>query len=118
MRADRKPTFRGRIPHAPSHNAVALAKRGAHGVPLSKRARGGRRNPRLPFAPPEYWYDPREAGAGYRIIVQQPGPGFRHVLTPDDVRQLLAQLPAEFTAPLEVLQFSRMTRKKQSFPCY
>jgi hypothetical protein len=39
-------------------------------------------------------------------------------LSPDDVRERLSRLPPEFTAPLEVLQFSRMTRKKRSFPCY
>ena len=118
MRADRKPSFRGRVPHAPSHNAVALAKTSAHGVPLSKRARGGRPNQRLPFAPPEDWYEPKQKRKGYRVIVQDPGPGFRHVLTPDDVRARLSQLPPEFVEPLEVLQFSRMTRKKQCFPCY
>jgi hypothetical protein len=98
---------------------VALAKTAAsHGVPLSKRARGRSANLRLPFAPPENWYEPRSTGSGYRVIVQEPGQGYRHVLTPDDVRQRLSQVPAEFLHPLEVLQFSRMTRKKQSFPCY
>jgi hypothetical protein len=118
MRTDRQPSFRGRVPHAPSHNAVALAKTARHGVPTSKRARGGRRNQRLPFAPPENWYEPKERGGDYRVIVQDPGPGFRHVLTPDEVKERLEQLPLHFVEPLEVLQFSRMTRKKQSFPCY
>jgi hypothetical protein len=72
----------------------------------------------LPFVPPEDWYEPREEGSGYRVVVQQPGRGYRHVVTPDEVRDRLAQVPEEFLAPLEVIQFSRMTRKKQSFPCY
>jgi hypothetical protein len=98
---------------------VALAKSAAsHGVPLSKRARGRSANLRLPFAPPEDWYEPRSTGDGYRVIVQEPGPGYRHVLTPADVRERLAVLPPDFLRSLEVLQFSRMTRKKQSFPCY
>jgi hypothetical protein len=119
MRADRKPSFRGRVPHAPSHNAVALAKSAAsHGVPFSKRTRGGSLNERLPFAPPENWYEPRSEGCGYRVIVQPPGPGYRHVVTVEEARQRLSEVPAEFIQPLEVLQFSRMTRKKQSFPCY
>lgn len=118
MRVERKPSFRGRIPHAPSHNTVALAKKTiAHGVPLSKRARGARRDLRLPFAPPEDWYEPVGA-ADYRIVLQAPGVGYRHVITPDEARERLEQLPEEFLEPLEVLQFSRMTRKKQSFPCY
>jgi hypothetical protein len=50
--------------------------------------------------------------------VQEPGRGFRHVLTRDEIRGRLAELPREFTAPLELVQLSRMTRKKQSFPCY
>src|SRR5688572_30707984 len=119
MRANRKLTFRGRVSHAPSHNTVALAKTAAsHGVPLSKRARGGSTNQRLPFAPPENWYEPGAKRRDYRVIVQEPGAGFRHVLTSDEVRQRLSQLPAEFLRSLEVLQFSRMTRKKQCFPCY
>lgn len=87
-------------------------------APLSKRARGGQTNERLPFVPPEDWHEPREDGRRYRVVVQRPGHGYRHVLTPREVRDRLAQFPAEFTRTLEVVQFSRMTRKKQGFPCY
>lgn len=83
-----------------------------------KRARGGQSNERLPFVPPETWHEPIESGAPYRFVVQDPGPGYRHVLTIDEVRQRLEQLPEQFLRSLEVVQFSRMTRKKQSFPCY
>lgn len=86
-------------------------------MPLNKRARVSHRNQRLPFTPPEDWYEPTEAG-DFRFIIQDPGPGFRHVLTPDEVNDRLAELPDHFVQPLEVVQFSRMTRKKQSFPCY
>ena len=55
---------------------------------------------------------------GYRIIVQSPGSGFRHILTPEDIRGRLARFPDEALAALEVVQLSRMTRKKASFPCY
>ena len=55
---------------------------------------------------------------GYRIIVQEPGEGYCHVVTPEQVRERLAPVPQEFLKGLEVVQFSRMTRKKQSFPCY
>ncbi|HKD35671.1 MAG TPA: hypothetical protein VKB78_02695, partial [Pirellulales bacterium] len=87
-------------------------------MPLSKRARRVAGNQRLPFVPPENWYEPREDGAGYRLLVQPAGAGFRHVVTPDEVRDRLAELPERFVEPLETLQLSRMTRKKQSFPCY
>jgi hypothetical protein len=50
--------------------------------------------------------------------MQEPGEGYRHILTPADVRERLAQVPPHFLEQLEVVQFSRMTRKKQSFPCY
>lgn len=105
----------GRIPRLTNRVAVARSEWAA---PLSKRARGGQMNERLPFVPPEDWHEPREDGSEYRICVQPPGAGFRHVVTPAEVRQRLAELPAEFMQSLEVIQFSRMTRKKQSFPCY
>ena len=44
--------------------------------------------------------------------------GYRHILTPAEIRSRLAKLPAQMLEPLEVIQLSRMTRKKRSFPCY
>lgn len=98
--------------------APAGAQAHARGVPQSKRARGGKPNPRLPFVPPEDWHEPNEDKTGYRFVVQNAGQGFRHVLTPDEIRERLSLLPAKFIENLEVVQLSRMTRKKQSFPCY
>jgi len=103
--------------------AGSLSKSPAHRAPYSERARGkrlrgGQTNERLPFIPPEVWHEPVEDGRPYRFVLQSPGRGFRHVLTPDEVRARLAELPESFVRPLEVIQFSRMTRKKQSFPCY
>jgi hypothetical protein len=117
MRADRHLVLRGRSqsPHRNSHAAPPRIP--GHGVPLSKRARIAPRNQRLPFVPPEDWHESCET-AGYRIKIQPPGRGYRHVLTPDEIRERLGQLPSEFLGSLEVIQLSRMTRKKQSFPCY
>ena len=74
---------------SPNHldhiNAMARASNARRGMPLSKRARRTERSQRLPFVPPENWYEPRETGEGYRILVQSPGDGFRHVVTPDEV---------------------------------
>ncbi len=64
------------------------------------------------------WHEPAEDGRPYRFVLQSPGKGFRHVLTPDEVRARLAEFPEAFVRPIEIIQFSRMTRKKQSFPCY
>jgi hypothetical protein len=112
------PLRKTELKHRP-HDALALAKAARRGVRLSRRARSGQRNVRLPFLPPEDWHEPTERRDGrFRVIVQPAGQGFRHVVTPDEIRARLADLPPKFVAPLEVVQLSRMTRKKQSFPCY
>jgi hypothetical protein len=114
-----QPHLGGRSPNRLEHfNTEARAPNARVRVPLSNRARKAQANERLPFVPPEDWHEPREDGRGYRIVVQRPGEGFRHVLTPDEVRERLSALPKRFLDLLEVVQFSRMTRKKQSFPCY
>jgi len=88
-------------------------------VALGKRARGNPTDLRSSFIPPEDWHEPRdEAGRGYRVIVQPAGNGFVHVVTPEQVRERLSRLPPNLVKPLEVVQFSRMTRKKRAFPCY
>lgn len=76
------------------------------------------------FSAPEKWHEPvcREAtarvNAAPRMIVQDPGPGFRHAVTPEEVRDRIALLPAEFVRNLDVVQFSGMTRKRRTSPCY
>lgn len=116
-RHDRKLMMGGRTPR--QHNTSVRSRPAERQLPVSNRARGGYQlNERLPFVPPEDWHEPVEGNQGYRCIMQAAGAGYRHVLTPADVRARLELLPADFVRPLEVLQFSRMTRKKQSFPCY
>jgi len=83
----------------------------------ARRSINGRPNVRVPFAPPEDWHEATDRD-DYRVIVQPPGEGFRHVVTEQQVHDRLAQVPADFTTQLEVVQLSCMTRKKQSFPCY
>jgi hypothetical protein len=116
MRRASKMNLRGPIAH--QRSATPMPRPVIQQTPYSKRARGVRRNQRLPFAPPENWYEPTESGRGYRFVVQDAGLGFRHVVTPAEVRDRLSSFPPEFLKPLEVIQFSRITRKKQSFPCY
>lgn len=85
----------------------------------SRRSKKGQRNAKLPYSPPEDWHEPSDAPRdGYRFIVRPPGEGFRHVLTTDEIRDRLADLPPRFVAPLETVQLSQMTRKKLSCPCY
>lgn len=110
--------FGGRFPQSQPMGAAALTKARRPGVLANKRVRGVPRNERLPFIPPEDWHEPTEEERGYRVIVQQPGIGFRHILSPNDIRERLSRFPSEMVASLEVVQMSRMTRKKASFPCY
>ncbi len=99
------------------HNAD-LPSHASQRVRLSRRGPLGQRSEQLPFAPPENWYESEGPGKDYSVIVQSPGQGYRHVLSEQDIRQRLADLPRHFVEPLEVIQLSRMTRKKHSFPCY
>jgi hypothetical protein len=81
------------------------------------RISGG--TPRGPFLPPENWYEPGSRAGGDFSVVQQPaGKGFCHILTEEHVRNRLAELPRWMVEPLEVVQFSQMTRKKRLAPCY
>ena len=101
------------------NNARVLARRARRGGGAGKRARGGFGRLRQSYMPPERWYEPQETRAApLRIVQQSPGEGYRHVLTAADVRQRLAELPAWMTSSLQVVQLSRMTRKKRTFPCY
>jgi hypothetical protein len=104
----------------PNHHNASIRARGSRRRALSgKRSRGTADRGTEPFSPPEDWHEPSETGtAGYRVIVQKPGDGYVHVVTPRQIRERLSQLPDYMTEPLEVVQLSRMTRKKQSFPCY
>jgi hypothetical protein len=102
---------------APARNNSARSSRKF--VTLGKRARISSATLRGPYLPPERWYEPREQVTGhYSVITQRAGNGYRHVVTEDDIRRRLAQLPAWMTRPLEVVQLSQMTRKKRSSPCY
>jgi hypothetical protein len=108
-----------RVIQAAHRNSVVRGRSSQRGRRSNRRGHFVVRNERLPFAPPEDWYEPEEKEIpGYRVIVQPPGAGYRHVVTPKQVRERLRELPYPFVRPLEVIQFSRMTRKKQSFPCY
>jgi len=98
-------------------SATALSRPVQKAVTLGKRLRVRSKQDQGPFVPPEDWHEMTER-EGYRIIEQPPGHDFQHVVTAREVHQRLAQLPPSFVESLEVVQLSRMTRKKRSFPCY
>lgn len=100
-------------PH--SWGAIAAAKRARS--PGRKQARGERRTS-PPFLPPEDWHEPDECADEVRIVVQDPGAGYQHVVTPEEVSERLSTLNSRFVDPLRVVQLSRMTRKKSLFRCY
>ena len=89
--------------------------------PRRERAKARRaiapRNPIGSFDPPEDWYE-ATGEQGYRVIVRNPGKGYRHVVTTEQIRTRLAKLPKGFLNDLEVVQLSSMTRKKEFSPCY
>jgi hypothetical protein len=86
---------------------------------MGKRARVAATVLRGPYMPPEDWYEPSDEPRGdYRIVMQSPGKGYRFVVTEADVRERLAMLPAWMLSSLEIVHFSRMTRKKRRAPCY
>jgi hypothetical protein len=85
--------------------------------PAAYRQRGSRDARHATFSAPETWHDPSH-GAGLKIVVQPPGSGYWHPLTPELIRDRLRQLPREFADAVEVVQLSGMTRKRMLFPCY
>lgn len=100
---------------------VVHSRRFRHGAALSQRARGLQKHDNYPYSPPEDWHEPTETkndAWDFKIVVQTPGDGYRHAVSPEDIRQRLSKLSASMVEPLEVVQLSRMTRKKRSFPCY
>lgn len=103
----------------PSRQNAVVSARVAFFTSMGKRERGVERGRRLSSMPPEDWHEPKAtAPKSYKIIVQQPGSGYRHVVTPDEIRARLSLLPASMLESLQVVQLSRMTRKKKTCPCY
>lgn len=86
--------------------------------PLTYRQRGIEGGGLQDFAAPEAWYDPEGREGSVRYVVEQPGAGYIHPVTVDEVRVRLELLPQKFQQQLEVVQLSRMTRKRALFPCY
>lgn len=69
------------------------------------------------FDAPEVWHEPTGED-GFRVVRQKAGNGYFHPLTAAEVRDRVDQLPQRYTRGLDVVQFSRMTRKRAIFPVY
>lgn len=99
--------------------AAQRAERRRRGFLPGRRARLADAVFKTPFAASEQWYEPRATNAGgYRFVLQEPGEGYRHAVTPEEIRERLERAPRELTRPLQVVQLTRLTRKKRLFPCY
>ncbi len=107
-RSVRRAPQEARASRVPSANVPVLAYR--QRGPIPEQGAGG-------DGPGEIWHEARGDGRT-RFHCLPAGDGYVHPVTADEVRARLAELPAEFTAKLEVVQFSPMTRKRTRFPCY
>jgi hypothetical protein len=103
---------------APAKNAAARSARRV--VTMGKRMRISSAALRGPYLPPEVWYEPAEERrkGDYAVIIRPAGQGYRHIVTEEDIRGRLAQLPEWMLAGLDVVQLSTMTRKMRRAPCY
>lgn len=70
-----------------------------------------------PFYAHDEWHEPGNSDS-VQLLLQSPGAGYVHSITLSDIRQRIDLLPARFTEKLNVIQLSRMTRKRSLFPCY
>ena len=66
---------------------------------------------------PETWHEP-VGRSSVKFVVEPAGEGYIHPVTTEEVAERIEQLPKGFRNKLEIVQFSRMTRKRALFPCY
>jgi hypothetical protein len=98
-------------------HSVRRSSRPAHPI-AARRQRGAvERNDHEAFNAPEIWHEPT-GRTTIRFVVDPAGCGYVHPVTVDEVRDRIAELPEKYTRGIEVVQFSRMTRKRALFPCY
>lgn len=65
----------------------------------------------------DQWYEPSNSDV-IQLYRRDPGIGYVHAVTLQEVIDRVEQLPAEFRRPIEVIELARMTRKRSIFPCY
>jgi hypothetical protein len=65
----------------------------------------------------DQWYEPSESDV-IQLYRRDPGAGFIHPVSIEDVSERVKQLPARYRQNLEVIELAPMTRKRSLFPCY
>ena len=70
------------------------------------------------FDAPEVWHEPLEDPDSIQYIKQKPGKEHFHPITIAEAKSRIAELPERFTRDLDVVQFSKMTKKRAIFPVY
>ncbi|MCA9026954.1 MAG: hypothetical protein KDA86_17235 [Planctomycetaceae bacterium] len=103
-----------RKPRKPASPPRAARRRG--GIVRPRHRLAGERDSQ-PFCPPERWHEP-EGRVHIDIITESAGQGYMHPVTAQEVAARIEQLPERFRQPLEVVQLSRMTRKRALMPLY
>lgn len=116
--SSRRSTTRSNLPAA-RHGRVASLRASARPASAHQHRGDGLAHGRA-FDAPEGWHDPVSGDEPHalKIVTQSAGRGYMHPVSADDVRERVLQLPAEFQKKLDIVQFSRMTRKRRLFPCY
>lgn len=98
---------------------VSERRRGDAGRPAGAfRQRGSDASQRSNFFyAHDKWYEPTDSGV-INLYRRDPGAGFIHPVTLEEVTERIEQLPARYRQKLEVIELASMTRKRSLFPCY
>ena len=69
------------------------------------------------FYAQDQWYEPTDSDV-IQLYRRDPGAGYFHPVTLEEVADRIEQLPAKYRQNIEVIELARMTRKRSLFPCY
>ena len=102
-----------------STGRVSERRRATTGRPVEAfRQRGSDTSQRSNhFYAQDQWYEPTGSDV-IQLYRRDPGAGYFHPVTLEEVADRIEQLPAKYRQNIEVIELARMTRKRSLFPCY
>ena len=102
-----------------SPGRVSERSRSANGRPAGAfRQRGSDSSLRSnQFYAQDQWYEPSDSDV-IQLYRRDPGAGYIHPVTIEEVCDRVEQLPVQYRQNIEVIELARMTRKRSLFPCY